>query len=172
MSDTIKYYDAEVSEYGIKNNRVDLAALGYAVGGILNLNIVRMTASAGLGEWEVRNGSLYYHCDCEGNWYSDQKAQERIDELESLIDEADEDQEENILAWKEDIKRLEECEERDIYQCFIVSYSGARILMEDTDEIVLYNEKLDMYVWCVTVFGTPWEDVLTNILLKNPEQAA
>ena len=44
--------------------------------------------------------------------------------------------------------------------------------MEDTDEIVLYNEKLDMYVWCVTVFGTPWEDVLTNILLKNPEQAA
>lgn len=29
-----------------------------------------------------------------------------------------------------------------------------------------------MYVWCVTVFGTPWEDVLTNILLKNPEQAA
>lgn len=120
----------------------------------------------------MRNGSLYYHCDCEGNWYSDQEAQERIDELESLIDETDEDQEENILAWKEDIKRLEECEERDIYQCFIVSYSGARILMEDTDEIVLYNKKLDMYVWCVTVFGTPWEDVLTNILLKNPEQAA
>lgn len=172
MSDTIKYYDAEVSAYGIENNRVDMAALGRVVGGILNLNIVRMTASAGLGEWEVENGSLYYHRDCEGNQYSDQEAQERIEELESLIDEADEDQEEDVLVWEEDIKSLAECEERDIYQCFIIPYSGARILMEDTDEIVLYNEELDMYVWCVTVFGTPWQGVFTNIPLKNPEQAA
>ena len=41
----------------------------------------------------------------------------------------------------------------------------------DTDEIVLYNEDLDMYVWCVTVFGTPWAGELTNIPLP-PKQAA
>lgn len=35
----------------------------------------------------------------------------------------------------------------DIYQYFIVSDSGAQIIQDMTDEILFYNETLDMYVW-------------------------
>lgn len=53
----------------------------------------------------------------------------------------------------------------DIYQYYIVSDSGARFLEEFTDEIVYYNEQLDMHVWCITHFGTSWDYVLTDIKL-------
>lgn len=51
----------------------------------------------------------------------------------------------------------------DIYQYYIISGYGARILTERTDEIVYYNEKLDMYVWGITHLGTSWDYVLTDI---------
>ena len=50
----------------------------------------------------------------------------------------------------------------EIYQYYIVSDQGAEIL-QDVGEIVYYNEKLDMYVWGVTHYGTAWSHVLTNI---------
>ena len=50
----------------------------------------------------------------------------------------------------------------EIYQYYIVSDQGAEIL-QDAGEIVYYNEKLDMYVWGVTHYGTAWSHVLTNI---------
>ncbi len=51
----------------------------------------------------------------------------------------------------------------DVYQYYIVSNQGARILQEMTDEILWYNDKLDMYVWGVTYYGTSWDYVLTDI---------
>lgn len=51
----------------------------------------------------------------------------------------------------------------DIYQYFIISGHGAEILEKYTDEIVYYNETLDMYVWGITHFGTSWDYVLTDI---------
>lgn len=60
----------------------------------------------------------------------------------------------------------EETEEyADIYQYYIVSDNGAKILKE-AGEIVYYNEELDMYVWGVTHFGTSWDYVLTNIKIR------
>ena len=53
----------------------------------------------------------------------------------------------------------------DIYQHFIISESGYEFLKEFTDEIVFYNEKLDMYLWGITHFGTSWDYVLTDIKL-------
>lgn len=50
----------------------------------------------------------------------------------------------------------------DIFQYFIVSKRGAEILSE-AGEIVYYNEKLDLYVWGVTHYGTSWNYVLTNV---------
>ena len=35
-----------------------------------------------------------------------------------------------------------------------------------TDEILFYNETLDMYVWGVTHCGTSWNYVLTDIKLN------
>lgn len=63
---------------------------------------------------------------------------------------------------------LEEDEDgyfNEVYQYYIVSYGGARTLMDLTDEIVYYNEELDMYLWGVTHFGTAWDYVLTDIKL-------
>lgn len=52
-----------------------------------------------------------------------------------------------------------------IFQDYIISESGYRFLAEYTDEIVFYNEKLDLYIWGVTHFGTSWDYVLTDIKL-------
>ena len=66
----------------------------------------------------------------------------------------------------------EETEEyEDIFQYYIISDEGARILKDWTDEIVFYNEELDMYVWGVTHFGTEWSHVLTDIQLNCGEEA-
>lgn len=53
----------------------------------------------------------------------------------------------------------------DIYQYYIITESGYLFLEEFTDEIVYYNDELDMYLWCITHFGTSWDYVLTNIKL-------
>lgn len=53
----------------------------------------------------------------------------------------------------------------DIYQYYIITAAGARFLEEYTDEIVYYNEDLDMYLWGITHFGTSWDYVLTDIKL-------
>lgn len=53
----------------------------------------------------------------------------------------------------------------DVYQYYIISYHGARVLSDYTDEIVYYNEELDMYIWGITHFGTAWDYVLTDVEL-------
>lgn len=54
-----------------------------------------------------------------------------------------------------------------IYQEYIISEYGYEFLSEYTDEIVLYNEKLDIYLWGITHFGTSWDYVLTDIELEK-----
>ena len=53
----------------------------------------------------------------------------------------------------------------EVYQYYIITESGYRFLEDFTDEIVYYNEQLDMYVWGITHFGTSWDYVLTDIKL-------
>lgn len=53
----------------------------------------------------------------------------------------------------------------EIYQYYIISYEGYEFLSRFTDEIVFYNEKLDIYLWGITHFGTSWDYVLTDIKL-------
>lgn len=53
----------------------------------------------------------------------------------------------------------------EIYQYYIINDSGARFLSDYTDELVFYNQELDMYIWGITHFGTSWDYVLTDIKL-------
>lgn len=53
----------------------------------------------------------------------------------------------------------------EIFQYYIISDNGVKILQE-ADEIVYYNNVLNMYVWGVTHWGTSWDYVLTNIELE------
>ena len=50
----------------------------------------------------------------------------------------------------------------DIYQYFIIDSTGAEMLAEYTNEIVLYNEDLGLYLLCVCHFGTMWTGVPAN----------
>lgn len=54
----------------------------------------------------------------------------------------------------------------EVYQYYIITYNGARLLVEFTDELVFYNEELDMYLWGITHYGTSWDYVLTDIKLR------
>lgn len=48
---------------------------------------------------------------------------------------------------------------KEIYQYYIISDRDAKRLADYTDEIVLYNEQLDLYILCVTHCGTAWSGV-------------
>ena len=49
----------------------------------------------------------------------------------------------------------------DVYQWYIISEDAAKLLMKkDAEQVIFYSEALDMYVWGVTVYGAPWEDIV------------
>lgn len=53
------------------------------------------------------------------------------------------------------------------YQQFIISERDAERLAEYTNEIVVYCEELDLYLLCVTHFGTMWSGVSANWKSEN-----
>ena len=54
----------------------------------------------------------------------------------------------------------------DFYQYYITNEYGAKIL-EQANETIYYISKLNLYVWCVDHYGTPWSDVYTSIKVDN-----
>ena len=58
---------------------------------------------------------------------------------------------------------------KEIFQYYIISEHGAKILQKYTDEIVYYNEELDMYIWGITHIGTSWSIVPTDIEFENTD---
>ena len=79
----------------------------------------------------------------------------------------------NIGFWEQVNGFMDNEEENyiDVFQYYIISADGADILMDWTNEIVFYNEALDMYVWGVTHYGTDWDLILTDIELNCDEAA-
>ena len=57
-------------------------------------------------------------------------------------------------------------EQDEVYQWFIVS-DNAKDLLEEANQLVLYSEKLDCYIWGVTHWGTSWSMVFTTIKIDN-----
>ena len=177
------YYGNKISDYGLKHNRVDYATLAKAFDAVLNNEIYGKIQSLGY-MWDSYSGSEYYYEDSEGNTYDSNECDDRIEELEQERDDLETEMEnlnensdryteiENrIKEIEQDIEYLEEEHYHDIYQYYIVSDEGARILSEDTDEIVLYNEEFDINLWCVTHYGTAWDYVLTDIECNAGERA-
>lgn len=58
----------------------------------------------------------------------------------------------------------EEVEEvyTDFYQYFIIDSQGAERLQEFTNEVVFYNEELNLYLLAVSHYGTSWSSVPSN----------
>ena len=182
------FFGNEASNYAKENGRLDYATLAKAFDAVLNNGIIQATSD--IGYWDTENGSEEYYEDKNGNRYTYDEKEERIEELETKIRkyedtinevmERDEDYEENhvhiamnenISRINEDSEALEEAHYEEIFQYFIISNNGAEILKDYTNEIVFYNEALDMYVWGVTHWGTSWDYVLTDIRLNCGEEA-
>lgn len=78
----------------------------------------------------------------------------------------------NTIANKFDFDFLDESmydleESTTIYQFYIISEYTAEQLQKHTNEIILYNADLDMYLLGVGHFGTSWSYVLTDIKIED-----
>lgn len=155
------FFGNEISSYGKEHGFVDYGTLAKAFDAILNNDIMQKTAD--IGYWEIENGDYYYYEDENGVRYTESERDERIEELEEAIDNAENDEDIEELQNQLDIVENANYYENDIYQYYIISDNGADILKQYTNEIVYYNEELDMYIWCVTHWGTAWDYVLTDI---------
>lgn len=155
------FYGNKISDYGLENGYVDYRTLAKAFDGVMVNDIIEKTNGV-IGYWEQESGMI-------DNSDKIEELQERIEEL--MLDNDNDENTEEIEVLQDEINELEEEQDNsygaDIYQYYIVDYSGAEILKE-CNEIVFYNEELDMYVWGVTHFGTSWDYVLTDIKCNVP----
>ena len=133
------FYGNKISDYGLENGYVDYATLSKAFDMVLNNNIIEKTMLNG-DEWKVVNGSEINYYNKKTDEYVEYEEIEDWDEIEESFNE--------------------------IFQYYIISERGYGILSDLTDEIVFYNENLDMYVWGVTHWGTSWDYVLTDIPIE------
>lgn len=157
------FYGHEVSDYGKKNGYVDYSTLAKSFQAVLNNEIITNTSD--IGYWEQLSGYVD----------NSEEIDELLDKAKELEDSIDLENEEETEATQElldsiyaRIDELNEEQERteEIFQYYIVDDNGAEILQE-CNEIVFYNETLDMYVWGVTHYGTSWAYVLTDIRIEQ-----
>lgn len=164
------FYGNKINEYGLENGYVDYATLAKAFDAVLNNNIIQKTYE--VGYWEQESGFVDHTEEIE-------ELQEKIEELEEQLERFEQENQEllynsvenEIEELQEKIEELEEEQDSmdEIFQYYIVDDNGARILKE-INEIVFYNEELDMYVWGVTHYGTSWSYVLTDIKIVLDEE--
>ena len=140
------YYGCKVSQEGLKYGLVDYACLKKAIGGCVLCNAMQ--------------DRLYQTMDV----YSDPDTLFKIKYTEEEF-EGNEDLKEEYEDYYEYFEENKEM--YDIYQWYIITDSGAQLLKEQTDEIVFYDEELNIYVWGITHWGTGWDYVLTNIKLRE-----
>lgn len=130
------FYGIELSSEEIERNRISYKTLSKCFDAVLCNNIVEVD------EYlfdNVESGSVYSYYDENGNELTYEDYNEKLDngeEVEEVID--------------------------DIFQWYIVS-DNAKYLLEEANELVLYSEKLDCYIWAVKHYGTSWNYVFTDI---------
>lgn len=168
----------KISEYGLENGYVDYGTLAKSFDAVLNNEIIQKTYD--IGYWEQESGFVE----------NEEEIEELKEEIEALEDEQAEiiDSVDDYMLYAEKVNKVKEIEDKidelngkieeleeeqensynaEIFQYYIVDDNGAEILKE-INEIVYYNEELDMYVWGVTHYGTAWSYVLTDIKCNVP----
>lgn len=155
------FYGNKISDYGLENGYVDYRTFAKAFNAVLNNDIMNKTY--GIGYWDQESGFVDNSDEIE-------ELNEQIEELEDLEEQTDEIAEQ-IEELQEKIEELENEQDKlpEVFQWYIIDDNGARICKE-FNEIVYYNEELDMYLWGVTHWGTSWDYVLTNIKCAKIEK--
>ena len=165
------YYGNAISEYGMQNGYVDYATLAKCFDAVLNNDIMNLTYD--IGCWEQVSGIIDNSEEIEELEEKKEELEEKQEDIENLLE--DDENNKNAAAKLENIEneineineQIEEFEreqddDQEVFQWYIVDDWGAKLL-KDINEIIYYNETLDMYLWGVTHFGTSWNYVLTNI---------
>ena len=150
------FYGNKISDYGLENGYVDYMTFAKAFNAVLNNDIMNKTYD--IGYWEMVSGFVDNSDEIE-------ELNEQIEELEAKNeDEPDAAIDDQIEELQEKIEELENEQDElpEVFQWYIIDDNGARICQE-FNEIVYYNEKLDIYLWGVTHWGTSWDYVLTDI---------
>ena len=106
-----------------------------------------------------------------------EELEENQKDLEDDLEQVQESSKNNIIIELKKIEnkidnlndQIEELEReqndyQEVFQWYIVDDWGAKLLQE-IDQIVYYNETLNIYLWGVTHYGTSWNYVLTNIAI-------
>lgn len=122
----------------------------------MNNKLYRYINKKELNEYELNNERLSY----KNLFYNDESM--------ILCNNIVNDYEELELVNGTDYNEEEDTDE-DIYQYYIIDDSTAERLIEYTDKIIFYHNRLDIYVLGVTHFGTSWSYVLTDIKLERVE---
>lgn len=173
------FYGQEVSEYGQQCGYVDYKTLASTFNAILCNDVTKLFYSTINGEFtepEQINGFI----DNSEAIEELREELEAIEEKQIEMIKADEESspeynrlEAHYNELQEQIEELEreQDEQPEIFQHFIIDYSGAQILQDCTNEIVYYLPALDMYIWGVTHWGTSWDYVLTDIEIDTEEDA-
>ena len=170
------FYGVEITPEEIKNGYINYRTLAKTFDAVLCNDITKLFYADINGEYTEPE---------QVNGYIDNS--EEIEELKEQLDEIEEEQIEIIKtvddhennknyielqkrceAIEEQIEELEreQDEQPEIYQYFIIDNNGVDILSSCTDEIIYHLPTLDMYIWGVTHFGTPWNGVNTDIKIK------
>lgn len=159
----------KISVYGLENGYIDYATLAKSFNIVLNNDIMENTVN--IGWWEQINGFV-------DNSEEIEELSEKKDEIEDILFDMIKNNEETTEEYRTleekyndleaDIQELKEEEDYlpEVFQYYIISDQGAEILQEYTNEIVFYNDSLNMFVWGVCHYGTAWDYVLTDIPVK------
>lgn len=92
-------------------------------------------------------------------------AERRAEALQEIAESKDESEKAKLTEELEDIDPttvMDLCEGC-IYQTYAITSEGARFLFNHTTEIISYSEKLGIYLWHITHFGTSWSGVHTTL---------
>lgn len=159
----------KISEYGLHNGYLDYRTLSKAFDAVLVNDITKLffgTVNGEYSEAEQVNGYIDNSEEIEAK-------QEQIETLEYTRDNSEDDEQiayidGQIAIIEEQIEELEreQDEQTEIFQYFIVSDTGARLIQDYTNDPLYYLPVLDCYVWGVTHYGTSWDYVLTDCKLE------
>lgn len=128
---------------------------------------------------KVKDSVLFNsHSDVDEYWYEGmivsplmQERLDAIDEenraeaLKEIEESKDESEKAKLTEELEDIEHttiMDLCEGC-IYQTYAITPEGARFLFNHTTEIISYSEKLGLYLWHITHWGTSWGGVYTTL---------
>lgn len=155
------YYGNPVSDYGMEHNRVDYSTFAKAFNHVY-CDFEALQAASNY-DFEPVGGNDYYY-ELDGETYTPEEMETKKEELEAHLQELEEmeDASEEIVSVENDLEELQEEKYYDIFQYYIVPENAVEIL-EENNEIVLYSDTLNLYVWGVTHYGTAWSYVLTDI---------